>query len=278
MSGARRRNRSSRETLLPQNRAVIAVIVLVLFTVGVSAYALTRDYGLDPAEAAAQDKIAAEKFVQAEADRVAELDRKLNAQVVRPADRPLRVLFTGDSLTYGLYASTQDKGFRGVMVNELSKQGPVEAAASERSGAGAGVVASIVDVPDNLDLAIVELGTNDVGGQTPIPDFTATYGALLDKIRAKTPGVPLICVGTWGSAGGGFGSDPYNNVIEEQCTQRDGKFVTMYKLYPREDYRGPAGLEKFGGISDDFHPNDEGYRAIADTLLKRITFVQPTGA
>jgi acyl-CoA thioesterase I len=191
-------------------------------------------------------------------------------EVIRPAGKPLRVLFTGDSLTYGLYASKQELGFRGVMVSELSKGGPVEAASSERSGAGAGVVASIVDVPADLDLAIVELGTNDVGGQTPIPEFTQTYGDLLDKIRSKTPEVPLMCVGTWGSAGGGYGSDPYNQAIQNECEERGGMFVSMYGLYPVEANRGPAGLEMFGGVSDDFHPNDTGYRAIAELLLSRL--------
>lgn len=201
-------------------------------------------------------------------DIQAALDKRL--KVKRPTDRPMRVLFTGDSLTYGLYASKQELGYKGVMVSELSKGGPVEAASSQRSGAGAGVVASIVDVPDNLDLAIIELGTNDVGGQTPIPEFTKTYGALLDKIRAKTPDVPLMCVGTWGSAGGGYGSDPYNNVITAECEKRGGKFITMYNLFPNKAYKGPAGQPMFGGISDDFHPNDTGYRAIAELLLSNL--------
>lgn len=190
--------------------------------------------------------------------------------VERPAERPLRVLFAGDSLTYGLFASKQEKGFRYRMIDALSKDGPVDNQSAEKAGAGAADVSSVLDVPSGLDLAIIELGTNDVGAQTPMDEFTKTYSDLLDKIRAKSPTVPLLCVGTWGSDGGGYGSEPYNEVIEAECVKRDGKFVSLYNLYPVEAYRGPAGKDAFGGTSDDFHPNDSGYKAVADLLLASL--------
>lgn len=242
--------------------AVSAVVVATAAVGGVVAMSVGgREQ--PPVSAKVSEYLASQQATNAEA-----VDYRL--KVKRPASGPMRVLFTGDSLTYGLYASKQELGYRGVMVKELSKGGAVEAASSQRSGAGAGVVASIVDVPADLDLAIIELGTNDVGGQTPVPEFTKTYSDLLDKIRKKSPGVPLMCVGTWGSDGGGYGADPYNNAIAAECEKREGKFVTMYGLFPVEANKGPAGLAKFGGVSDDFHPNDTGYKAIADLLIKNL--------
>lgn len=194
-----------------------------------------------------------------------------NVQVTRPADGPLRVLFVGDSITYGLSAEDQDRGYRPLMVDALSTGGPVQELRANRAGADTGTVSGILNAPTGVDLAIVELGTNDVVEKTAIPRFKANYGSLLDRIRHESPGVPLLCAGTWGSEGGADGSDAYNAVIEEECTELGGTFVSLYGLYPDEANRGPAGRDVFGGTSDDFHPNDRGYRAIAELLLGRVT-------
>jgi lysophospholipase L1-like esterase len=157
------------------------------------------------------------------------------------------------------------------MVDALSAGGPVTELRANRAGADTGAVSGILDAPTHLDLAIIELGTNDVVEKTPLPRFETVYGALLDRIRHESPGVPLLCVGTWGSEGGADGSDVYNEVIEDECGERGGTFVSLYGLYPVEANRGPAGRDVFGGTSDNFHPNDRGYRAIAELLLARIS-------
>ena len=191
-------------------------------------------------------------------------------RVTRPAEGPLRVLFVGDSITYGLSAEDQDRGYRPLMVDALSAGGPVEELRANRVGADTGTVSGILNAPTGVDLAIIELGTNDVVEKTTIPQFRANYGSLLERIRHESPGAPLLCVGTWGSEGGADGSDAYNAVIDDECDDRGGTFASLYGLYPEEANRGPAGRDVFGGTSDNFHPNDRGYRAIADLLLGRI--------
>ena len=192
-------------------------------------------------------------------------------RVTRPDDRPLRVLFVGDSISYGLNAQEQDLGFRPLMVDAFSADGPVQEFHKNRAGATTRSVSRLLNVPKNLDLAVVELGTNDVVDQTEPDDFASSYRSLLQRVHTESPGVPLLCVGTWGSAGGADGSDTYNAVIDEECARQGGAFVSLYGLYPIEANRGPAGRAVFGGTSDRFHPNDTGYRAIADLLLSRIT-------
>ncbi len=192
-------------------------------------------------------------------------------RVTHPAEGSLRVLFAGDSITYGLSAEHRDLGYRPLMVDALSAGGPVTELRANKAGADTGVVSGILNAPANLDLAIIELGTNDVVEKTPLPRFEAVYGALLDRIRHESPAVPLLCVGTWGSEGGADGSDAYNAVIEDECGERGGAFVSLFGLYPVEANRGPAGRDVFGGTSDNFHPNDRGYRAIAELLLARIS-------
>lgn len=232
--------------------------------VGLTAFALAALSVVALHADAAQRPVAS--LVAAAADD----DAARNLSVSRPAERPLRVLFAGDSLTYGVAASSPARGFRPLMVGALSQAGPVEEFHTEQAGAGAGTVSNLLDVPAGLDLAIIELGTNNVGTRAPIPEFTATYSALLEKIRAGSPNVPLLCVGTWGSEGGGFGSDPYNAVIHSQCANRGGAFVSLYDVYAVAANRGPAGLDSVGGRSDPFHPNTQGHRAIAELLLSRI--------
>ncbi|HSP52653.1 MAG TPA: SGNH/GDSL hydrolase family protein [Cryobacterium sp.] len=192
-------------------------------------------------------------------------------QVTRPADRPLRVLFVGDSISYGLNAERQDLGFRPLMVDALSADGPVQEFHKNRAGATTRTVSRLLNVPKDLDLAVVELGTNDVVDQTAPDDFERSYRSLLQRVHTESPGAPLLCVGTWGSAGGADGSDTYNAIIEAECARRGGAFVSLYGLYPDEANRGPAGRAVVGGTSDRFHPNDTGYREIAELLLGRIT-------
>lgn len=191
-----------------------------------------------------------------------------DVQVTRPADRPLRVLFVGDSISYGLNAELQDLGFRPLMVDALAEGGPVQEFHKNRAGATTRTVSRLVDVPENLDLAVVELGTNDVLDQTAPDEFALSYRSLLDRVHTESPGVPLVCVGTWGSADE---TDAYNDIIDHECAREGGAFVSLYDLYLIEANRGPAGRDVFGGTSDRFHPNDAGYRAIAEHLLGRIS-------
>lgn len=238
---------------LGRTAKIIVSVVAIVAISGASAFALGQATAPERGAASAAPTTSAEKL-----------------QVTRPSDGPMRILFVGDSITYGLAAKKPEFGFRPLMLEALGADGPVEELRVNRAGADTGTVAGLLNAPTDVDLAIVELGTNDVVEQTDIARFRELYGALLDRIRTESPGVPLMCVGTWGSEGGRDGSDAYNTVIEKACDSRGGAFVSLYRLYSNEANRGPAGRDVFGGTSDRFHPNDRGYRAIADLLLSRL--------
>lgn len=193
--------------------------------------------------------------------------------VKRTDGEPLRVLFAGDSLTGGLHASVQAKGFKWLMLSSIKKTGPVEEFSSALSGGTTLEVSGGYEVPMDLDLAVVELGTNDKAKATPIPEFQKAYVDLLNRVRAGSPKAVLVCAGVWEDVNGGPDSLPYNNVISKECTSRGGRFVTLTPIYKNRASIGPVGVPAYGGTSDSFHPNDTGHKAIADALLGQFKVV-----
>jgi acyl-CoA thioesterase-1 len=178
-------------------------------------------------------------------------------------DTPLRVLFAGDSLTGSYFASSTDAGFRSRLMTAL---GPVELTTAELADQTLTTVSRIVDVPANLDLAVIELGTNDVATETPFDQFTNEYRDLLHKITTTSPGAALICAGTWQEVG-----ERYDAVIEAECQAAGGRYVPLVEIFEADGTRGPAGKQTPFGESDAFHPNDSGHQQIADAILAALT-------
>lgn len=186
-----------------------------------------------------------------------------------PAGGPLRALWAGDSLTGGLYASTQQNAYKWLMLAALQQHGRVQEYNTAVTGGTAVEVSKNYQVPSGLNLAVVELGTNDRAVNTPIADFTAAYDSLLTRITSGSPGVALVCAGIWEQKSG-QSTSAYNSVIQKTCTARGGQFVTLTPIYDKGDAIGPVGKPAYGGTSDDFHPNDTGHREIAQALLAQL--------
>jgi lysophospholipase L1-like esterase len=190
--------------------------------------------------------------------------------VKRDGDDPLNVLFAGDSLTGGLYSSTQDAAFKWRMLDSLEASGPVKEYNSALSGGTTLQVSDKYPVPSDLDLAVLELGTNDQGNQVPMDEFSDAYAALLAKVTADSPDVKIVCAGVWEANGGEPGESAYDTTIRRLCTDAGGLFVSLRSIYSESDVIGPVGQATWQGETDDFHPNDKGHQLIADALLKRI--------
>ena len=170
-----------------------------------------------------------------------------------------RVLITGDSLAAGFFASTEAQGFSSLVAGALGRVTPTTVSRAHET---LSTVAGVTEVPADLDLAVVELGTNDVGIPTPLPDFEAQYAELIGRIRTSSPDAAIVCAGTWTADGAA-----YDEVIAGVCTANAGRYVSLAGLFATPDLRGPAGRDTFVGAGDDFHPNDAGHRAIADAVL-----------
>jgi acyl-CoA thioesterase-1 len=190
--------------------------------------------------------------------------------VERPTDRNLRVLFIGDSLMWGSFASDESLTYRARIVTTLSAGGPVDAVTVGGPGESAAEATKHLSrVSGPFDLVFVEVGANDSVALTPAT-FSADYTALLDEVRAVTPQAGLICDGVWN--GPRFAAQ-LDRELRPVCAAHDGIVVPLSDLYVDETLRGPAGSRVPGGaVRDQFHPNDAGHAAIATAMLAVLDY------
>jgi acyl-CoA thioesterase I len=189
--------------------------------------------------------------------------------VPRPsAGAAVHVGFVGDSLTFGLYASDAAHGWaKTVLAGMQSRYGSVEGEFDDKSGATVRQLMQRRPLPTQLQVAFVELGTNDVP-HTPVAKFERQYRDLLDQLHSGSPGVRIMCLGTWGPGTGR--NAVINHAIMTLCAAASAVYVPLDSLYLQSSNRGPAGRPELGGSSDDFHPNDTGYAAIARLVLSHL--------
>lgn len=184
----------------------------------------------------------------------------------RQGDGAIGAVFLGDSLTYGLFASSEEAGYRPQVINALSTVAPVNASRGGQSGNTVATVSASANIPPDTGLVVLALGTNDVWN-TPVADFEAQYRALVEKARTSAPDAVLVCLSVWANPDG---ARNYNPPISSACERAGGEYVLISDLFDMEGMRGPSGVEAFGGVSDDFHPNDAGYAAIAQRVKEAL--------
>ncbi|WP_186325549.1 SGNH/GDSL hydrolase family protein [Microbacterium sp. BH-3-3-3] len=178
---------------------------------------------------------------------------------------PTSVLFVGDSLTYGAFASTESAAWRPLVTSGLSAQTPIDE--TWVGGSGLSSVDVTPKVPkDAFDLVIVEIGTNDATNQ-PEEALESNYTALIGAVRSASPSAGLICLGSWQTA---WRVSQTDQEIKSICEANAGTYIKLGDLWLDEANRGPDLRETEFGVGDDFHPNDSGHRAIADRVLAQI--------
>jgi hypothetical protein len=174
------------------------------------------------------------------------------------AATPLRVLYIGDSLSYGPPA------FPRLVTAGLDRRGY---AVHESLDAKPGVTASYWPdsaIPRNVNVAVVELGTNDAPF-TALSQFDAAYKHLIATIQAKSPHATFVCVGVWrpktpavdaGVLTGYANAAAFDADIKGRCP---GSYVDV------ERFAHPPNLS-----GDQFHPGWRGHALIAAAVLRAL--------
>jgi len=252
---------------------VVALAALLVATALIAVLSLSRQSPPPTADdAAAQDQKPQEQTAPAQAGpgtaNAAEpgVDQ---LQLTWPQGRPLRVFFSGDSLTAGEFSTTEDTSFRRLVTAQVRQRGPVEEVGTYKSGYRLQEIASGFAIPQGAGLAVVELGTNDLAANTDNALFARQYKDYLNRVVAASPDAKLLCLGVWAPAAAGR-TTALDAAITAGCQAHGGQFISLKELFDAPANRGPAGAPVWLGTRDTFHPNDAGHAAIADAVLQRI--------
>src|SRR5438105_524815 len=132
----------------------------------------------------------------------------------------------GDSISAGRYATAPDDIFPALVAEKLGMNLNLVA----RSGAKAawaipqlGTVAAA-----HPALITIELGTNDVGFNTPTDVFAAQYETILSAL--SRPYTRILCIGSW------LPSAIYDAIIAKTCERHGGTVVSLNGYYGVGDF------------------------------------------
>lgn len=177
---------------------------------------------------------------------------------VRASAAP-RIIFIGDSLTVGLYASDAAHSYAALVTAAL------HASAQRIATSHAGTLA--VDLQAQQEtlqpaaaVVVLELGTND--DHTDMSAFRTHYQALLAFVEAAEPQAQLLCLAVWEMP-----DNLRDTVIRALCP---GRYVDVGPIYSTWPDHGPVGRPTAFGPGDWFHPNDAGHAAIAQAVLAAL--------
>jgi acyl-CoA thioesterase-1 len=166
----------------------------------------------------------------------------------------------GDSISAGRFTTAQDGTFPALVADKLGMNLNLVA----RSGAKAawaipelGFIAAA-----HPALVTIELGTNDVGFNTPPDAFASQYDTIVSAVAALHTRV--LCVGSW------LPSPGFDAIIAQTCQKYSGTFVSLNGFYGVGDFHGVDGGSSFLGRTDWFHPGDQGHAAIAAAVLSAL--------
>ncbi|MFE0325862.1 ricin-type beta-trefoil lectin domain protein [Streptomyces sp. NPDC058960] len=202
------------------------------------------------------------------------------------APAPLRLMPLGDSITWGV-GSPSGNGYRSFLWNQLSAEGH----ALDFVGSGRGGTMSdpdneghsgwridqIAGIADNVlaryrpNVVTLEIGTNDLNGNYQVPTATDRLRALIDQITRDAPDATVL-VGTLivSTSGTEEASRPAFNaklpgiVQAEQAVGKHVRLVDMSALTTAD-------------LADSLHPNDNGYRKMADAFNAGVQAADAAG-
>ena len=246
---------------------VSAVAAVVLVTVSAGRGRLPQD-DVDRAEAraaaAAASSSSAAASAAAASSSAAAADPLSTLDPLR-ADGDLSTYFIGGSITDGWNASQQDLGYRALLTAALQPRGPVSGRTDARSSATLAEVASVAILPPAVDVAVIELGTDDVDPDQDVDAFTADYNTLAAGLGDVSE--RMLCLGVYRS---GPAAQALDTAIEAACVANGGQYVAIGDMTEDPRFTAPRGTPAYPGPADGRHPGDEGHAELTARLLAAL--------
>ena len=205
---------------------------------------------------------------------------------VRAAPTALRLMPLGDSITWGV-GSPSGNSYRGFLGNQLAAEGhAVDFVGSGRNGTMSDPdneghpgwrIDQIAGIADDVlaryrpNVVTLEIGTNDLDRNYEIPTAPDRLRALVDQITRDAPDATVL-VGTVivSTSGSDEANRPAFNaripgiVQAEQAAGKHVRLVDMSALTTAD-------------LSDALHPNDNGFRKMADAFNAGVQAADAAG-
>jgi lysophospholipase L1-like esterase len=199
---------------------------------------------------------------------------------------PLRVMPLGDSITWGVGSSTGN-GYRGPLWNMLAADGhPVDFVGTLRGGSMSDPdneghsgyridqIAALADAPLTRyrpNVVTLHIGTNDLQGASEADTAIARLKSLVHQITADVPDATVLVASLVVSTSpseeqhrGAYNQAVPRIVSDAQAAGKHVAYVDMSSLTTAD-------------LADPLHPNDAGYRKMADAFHRGIRAADSAG-
>ncbi|MEO7988373.1 MAG: arylesterase [Chryseolinea sp.] len=185
--------------------------------------------------------------------------------IFQVAPTPKVILFYGDSLTAGYGLSTEES-FPNQVEKKLKEKGKtvkvVNAGLSgETSAGGLSRLDWVLRQP--IDIFILELGANDGLRGLPLDQTETNLQKIIDKVKVKNPKVKIVIAGMMVPPNMGPDYTTKFKKVFPTLAKKNNASLIPFLL------QDVGGIEKLN-IADGIHPNAEGHKIVANTVLKTI--------
>jgi lysophospholipase L1-like esterase len=198
----------------------------------------------------------------------------------------LRLMPLGDSITWG-YASPSGNGYRGYLYNDLAAEGHAQdfvgslrggtMSDPDNEGHSGWRIDQIAGIADSVlaayqpNVVTLEIGTNDLNGNYQVSTAPDRLRSLIDQITRDVPTttvlVGTVIVSTSGTEEAvrpGFNAALPAIVQGEQAAGKHVSLVDMSAVTTAD-------------LADQLHPNDNGYRKMADAFNAAVQAADAAG-
>jgi acyl-CoA thioesterase-1 len=166
----------------------------------------------------------------------------------------------GDSISAGRFATAQDGTFPALVADKLGMTLSLVAHSGAKAAWAIPELGTVTAA--HPALVTIELGTNDVGFNTPPDEFASQYETIVSALTA--PHTRVLCIGSW------LPSLSIDAIIEQVCQRHGGTFVNLDGFYAVNAFHGQDGGSSYLGRTDWFHPGDQGHAAMAAAVLSAL--------